>query len=736
MDFSQTPNPYDFANPVSDIEVFAGREEELDEIKYYLDHAKMAARPINLALLGPRASGKTSLLNMTEIEAKKRNFCTVRIDLDEGDLKSEMQFFYKLFDSIFSSSIELGIFGGKNGKTFDMYLDIVNSYVIPENKEFCPCLFPLQYAKAMSTANYSATLSDYNFRSDLKKIYQECRRPIIILFDEGNILASSRIILEKLRNLFMNTPGYMLVMTGTPELFPVMDEVFSPIVRQFKKISISGFRTEEETELCVKKPLDKLGIKLHDIEDADDFSIEEIHELCSGRPYEIQLICHAMFRRLQSKRAAKMALDFAVIEDVRKELETSQDISARPIIQRARQLNEIQLEALSLLTAAEGHAELSETWKVQHVFPSGSSTLTKDELGNYLDYLVEVGILRIENDIIIFAGDDFDRIYVKYFAREMGVLLNIISVPLRILWQLQLDAKVLRHHGAILSGWRKSEAGFDLPAFLESIHFDESQDVFVSAPSGVIGVYDMMVKYRGADSIDVLTIHLTCDDIAVACACYSADPGDSDWLRKITTSLEEVRERLREVDGSLEIDQHSIPVIKLDDLVEQVMRTNNQRARELIATKHLNDMLQAYQEIKIEEALFHANMADAYSFTGNPSPLINLGYVLMAGNQKEKARKYWLKVIGTELNPFEAALARYDLAVLEIIEGQIDTALEKLTKCIELASTLTPEEQECFCLFRPILLEGQMTFEEIRNDPNLLETAVEVKRQLEAHTLL
>ena len=32
-------NPYDFANPVSDISLLVGREKEMDEIKYYLDEA-------------------------------------------------------------------------------------------------------------------------------------------------------------------------------------------------------------------------------------------------------------------------------------------------------------------------------------------------------------------------------------------------------------------------------------------------------------------------------------------------------------------------------------------------------------------------------------------------------------------------------------------------------------------------------------------------------------------------
>ena len=71
MDIQNYNNPYDFANPVNDPELFSGRKKEIDEIKYYLEHASKSKRPINIALIGKRASGKTSVLNMIEYEAKK-----------------------------------------------------------------------------------------------------------------------------------------------------------------------------------------------------------------------------------------------------------------------------------------------------------------------------------------------------------------------------------------------------------------------------------------------------------------------------------------------------------------------------------------------------------------------------------------------------------------------------------------------------------------------------------------
>jgi hypothetical protein len=133
----------------------------------------------------------------------------------------------------------------------------------------------------------------------------------------------------------MDIPGYMLVLTGTPELFPVIDEVFSPIVRQFKKLTVAPFTKHEETKDCIRKPLDRLGVSPESLfAFRSTEQIEEIHSVTGGRPYEIQLVCHILFRRVQVGSSQMMRLDYGVLEDVRKELEASQNVNARPILTR------------------------------------------------------------------------------------------------------------------------------------------------------------------------------------------------------------------------------------------------------------------------------------------------------------------------------------------------------------------------------------------------------------------
>ncbi len=195
-ELNSVPNPYDFAKPVSDQEPFIGRDEELTEISYYLGHASKARHPINIAILGGRASGKTSLLNMAENEANKLGLLTVRIDLDEDDAANQLSFFFKVFDAIFSAACDLGAYGGKQSKTFETYLDMVCSLVVPEDKTFCPFLFPVQYSKAQASSNFQAHVPDNRFRQDLIALRAELSRPIVLLFAQGTVHTTSRTPLQ------------------------------------------------------------------------------------------------------------------------------------------------------------------------------------------------------------------------------------------------------------------------------------------------------------------------------------------------------------------------------------------------------------------------------------------------------------------------------------------------------------------------------------------------------------
>jgi hypothetical protein len=145
--------------------------------------------------------------------------------------------------------------------------------------------------------------------------------------------------------------------------------------------------------------------------------VRELHDISGGKPYEIQLICHMLFRRVQSERSEKMKLNLGVLEEVRKELESFQNIATRPIITKVRNMKRKRLAALSLFCRGVNTAIFENVWALEYIF-NPNTEWTEFSLREELEYFINEDILFEDSDILKFNGDEFDKIYIKYFARE------------------------------------------------------------------------------------------------------------------------------------------------------------------------------------------------------------------------------------------------------------------------------------------------------------------------------
>ncbi len=419
-------NPFDYVNAVTDPTLFVGREKELGDIDYYLRHAEKAPRPFNLAIIGARASGKTSLLNMIAHRARAFNLCVAQLELDEGDAVSALRLFFKMLDAIINAAVEFSRadgshpFGGVQGLIFEKYLELVNAFLVPEPL-WRTFTFPITYAQAMSSGRHDVNISEAAFKRDLQRIGAEVQAPIVLLMDECNVLSEQRVLLEKLRNVFMNTPGYMLVLTGTEDLFPIVNDVFSPFARQFKRIEVKPFETAEETGQLIERGFDSIGIELN-AEAAprlDRTVSHEIHSASGGKPHEIQLLCHCLTRQLEDGKTANMALSVELMDEVLEELQRGVDLARYPVIGKIRALDDAKLRSLAMRPRANGCDDRSY---LRHpACLKGETDLSLESIQDAVNGLVAEGILTMVGPTIRFAGDDFEKIYIKYYARKRKI---------------------------------------------------------------------------------------------------------------------------------------------------------------------------------------------------------------------------------------------------------------------------------------------------------------------------
>ena len=716
-DIQRLANPYDFANPVAAGELFIGRKEELSEIQYYLSQALQARRPINIALIGNRASGKTSLLNITEEEAKKMGLLTVRIDLDEGDAASQWAFFFKIFDSLLSSACEAGAYGGKHGKTFDTYVDMTSSLSIPEDKTFCPFLFPIQYAKALGGNNSQGQVPDYGFKLDLQAIQTEIKRTAVILFDEGNVLSKSRVHLQKLRNIFMNSRGYMLVLTGTPEMFPVMDDVFSPIIRQFRKINLGQFADQSDTEDLIRKYLSNAGIDPETLFDFEGSDLEDIHDLTGGRPYEIQLVCHTLFRRVQQNRAQTMSLDLGVIDEVRQQLESSQKFVDRPILGKIRSLDAASLNALATVAPCVEKATFDQIYALERIFATEEHKL--EQLRSKFLYLKQENILGENAEgIVQFRGDDFDRIYTKYFSAEKEVIVQFSEFPYGLYARIRLDS-LLRAAAPIRTVLpiQFFERLIDIDSVINDMSNREGPSkVYVELPIPILrAIYKLIFDLQGQSETTVIDLRLNIFGSDIQGWYVPRKKKDTDALEQILHVFRIIKDRVNEIGCGCSFQAVDISIPSLATIRDQIVSSGNRRLAELIAGGHANAVLQSYTSKKMSPAI-DRNAETAFIMNEYLSPvsLNNLGYYYVSEGVFDRAETLLKMSVATGQKAGEfAALASFNLAMLYARRGDY-TAAQQLLRSISGFDDDVP-----VCLFVPKINADGLDFAEVKGNLNL-----------------
>lgn len=716
------PNPYNFSRPVADGALFAGRQKEIQEIAYYLDQAQRSTRPMSLALLGERAAGKSSLLNAIEREARTRGLIVARIDLDEGDAQSQLGFFSKLFDSIFTAACEAGHFEGVTGRTYDTYLDITQSLTIPDDKTFCPFLFPTALARATSAGNYSAPVSDAIFRRDLATLHRTVVTPIVILIDEGNVLSGSRILLEKLRNIFDNENGFMLVITGTPALFPMMDEVFSPIIRSFKKIEVRPFDRQQDTQDCIWRPLLALDLDPHKIIDFSTIrEVRAIHDVSGGRPYEIQLLCHMLFRRVQEGLSERMTLSLSVLEDVRRELEKAHEPASRPVLTNVARISADQFRALRVLFRSGRDVSVNQAWAAEFILRR-STTWTYDLLRDEANRLIDLGFVSEEPDgKLRFSGDEFDKLYLKYFARERGIPLSFPTYPVSFYWSsrlqevLGLSGEQSDVAGGVWDAFVDGELGLpDLLAELESPN--PSRDRLLMARYLLDEVYALLLRHETATEAKLMLAKIELPELSLRITTFPRTPNSASEFEISESKMNDVIERVRHLGGDATIRVHCIPVLSNSDLAQRLCLLEDESIATRLAGSHLTWATNLYLEGERERAHSHVCRALLFKANWRRDERIRIGYMLSAFDRDE-ARSWLEKAAEGIAEGFDFALARFDLSILDATECQWDRAQSGLARSIHALGALTPFEREVACVVMCEFDGIELAFKEVR-DPN------------------
>lgn len=665
-------NPYDFANPVNQPESFAGRKSQSEDVRYYLNHARYA-RPIHLALTGERSAGKTSMLNMIDKQAALLGFLVVRLDLNEGDA-DPIQFFGRLYDSLLTAAVLDGKYGGFSGLVWKGYRALVDA-----NKEVddLPLNFPAHWVAAQ---HGTRSLSEAVLNLDLKAISAEVDKKVVIILDECDVLSQKKITLQILRNVFMNLDGYMLVIAGTPRLFPVFDDVFSPINRQFKKVSISPFENDSETRECIAQPLAQLGITPRSLIKAWPTVGDEIHQVTGGRPYEIQLLCHTMFRRVQDKLDRKMSLSVEVLDEVRMDLENRQGHDTERFSKRYSGLSDRHLTALAILRRVND-GNIDSAAIVHAVTPRDQhAPITEVEFRRQVQELIDLGIIEESDGKCTLAGDQFDEVYLRYLAASRSQRIPPWPMAPETLLAVNLGAalKPFSHLSPFL--WSKEPTDSfkrDLEDQLSLVNETDDAESRAGKWSNLV-IPLRRAQEAGQTSVRWATCTVAVRTLSFTSHFYVGEDVTSDTFENLPNFVA-FRERVANAGGTAEVSFDELSIEGIRSLQDSLQDDSD--ARESVAEIYAEHGFELYWSDEYQ--LSYEAFCDSYSFHSTVDTATSAAFQALHTGEWEKAIE-WANLADScnteNSDARQACLAAYDRALAYLMLNRVDECLADLSK--------------------------------------------------------
>lgn len=264
-------NPFTPGHTV-DPQFFAGRKKEIEKFEMFLKNT-CQGNPMNMAILGERGIGKSSLLRTCENLARTQRCIVVRVDLDVA--------ISTINDIVITILQEIKQEGGAYSKIFkasEKAKRFFDTYNISAGI----------MGVSLSLDRHKQTFS-HEARLELKKVWKIVKEyvpAIVIMLDEAEQLEHIEGSLQFLRNTFSRIAeekmNFMLLLSGKLSLFRKIKEIHSPLARFFNPISLSELNSEESIE-AIEKPLSSSNFKF------TDEVKNKIVEASQGHPYIIQL---------------------------------------------------------------------------------------------------------------------------------------------------------------------------------------------------------------------------------------------------------------------------------------------------------------------------------------------------------------------------------------------------------------------------------------------------------------
>jgi hypothetical protein len=356
----------------------AGRTQEHQEFSKMVDQSPVMQ---NLLITGLRGIGKTSLLNSLKPLAISKGWFWVGNDLSESVSISETNLAIRIIT--------------------DMSI-IVSGFTLKE-EEIPKVGYAAETQRSDIKLTFETLISIFNHtpglnQDKLKRVFEVVwntvgtkAKGIILAYDEAQELTDEAVkgqyplslLLEVVKYLQQKEIPYLLILTGLPNLFPLLVKTRTYSERMFHVMTLTKL-TDAECKEAIEKPIKEDGCPVT----FSDGGISEIIKYSGGYPFFIQFFCKEAFDSYIQQQHAGIAPPLIDMSEIVKKLDN--DFYAGRWM-RITDRQKMALQVIAKLPNANKDFTAHDILETTDVFGSPSN------LNQILGQLMDKGFLFKEN---------------------------------------------------------------------------------------------------------------------------------------------------------------------------------------------------------------------------------------------------------------------------------------------------------------------------------------------------
>lgn len=385
---------------------------------------------------------------------------------------------------------------------------------------------------------------------------------------------------------------------------------------------------------------------------------------------------------MQEGKQQQMILNHLVLEDVRQQLENSQNLDKRPRLLDIKSLEKQELKNLNYLCKSLRKETALEILNLEYI-TYGNSRVKNTELKKSYERFLEKEFFVInKSGNLKFFGDDFDKIYTKYYARERGIKFEFNNLPLFINFY-DAVCNVLGIKESFYSVTKHN----NLSSNSAIMFFANNGNLDADSPA-ILKAYKALFSFENSNPSH-LQIAIKIEETHVYLNFFTNKKTEvkkfHDYVKAFNKRLATVATKIEFIES--ENTQLSVP--KRKELDQQIFHINVSEVTESLIIFHENSFHNSHIKGNKELALKHCmsiydldiNNGKQYCSEDFYS-VQNVGYVFLINDELDKAEECF-NSISEKANNLNKALCFYNKGILNLKRKNKDSCIDNMKKAIE-----------------------------------------------------